>query len=106
MSKRIPFFIILLFLGTVTGCNTQDNSMNDVIFTGIDSRTCACCGGFMITFSNNPVPYQEPFNLTDSLPPNSGITVNTTFPAYAKINWKDAGGGCPGKIIVTGIVTK
>ncbi|MEL6590020.1 MAG: hypothetical protein AAFQ68_08075 [Bacteroidota bacterium] len=38
------------------GLATQDG-----LITGLDARRCMCCGGYMITLTDNGEPYAEPY---------------------------------------------
>ena len=93
MRKVIIILTACLFLIGSPSCS-EDCQLNLVILTGTDYRECACCGGFMIDFSNNPEPYAGEFRLTQELPANSGITYTSEFPIYAWIKWKPLGEPC------------
>lgn len=90
MNNITQLLFGIIFLLMITNCqkNNENNVMTDAIVTGYDLRACACCGGLMVTFSNDTTRYSGAFYLVDELPNNSGIDNNTKFPLYVKINWK------------------
>jgi len=87
MKRSFILLISVLLLSGLPSC-TEDCHLDLIVITGMDYRECACCGGFMINFSNNPEPYGDEFKLTQELPPGSGITYETEFPVYAWIKWQ------------------
>ena len=84
MNRVLGLIIILLFL--LSSCN-DDCDFEQAIITGIDFRECFCCGGFMINFNNNPIPYDDEFKLAYELPDGSGITYESEFPIDVRIVW-------------------
>lgn len=91
MRKIIFFLIGTAFFGLILiDCQKSGNSdlINDVVITGYDARDCVCCGGLMINFENDPIPYSGEFYLVDKLPVNSVIGSDTKFPLYARVTWK------------------
>ena len=80
----------IIFLLMIIGCRkTNENVvLTDAILAGYDLRACVCCGGLMVTFSNDTTRYSGTFYLIDELPNSSGIDNNTKFPLHVKINWK------------------
>jgi hypothetical protein len=89
-GKYQIFIIGIIFLLTVTGCRKNENNevISDAVITGYDIRACVCCGGLMLNFNNDPIPYSGTFYLVNELPANSGIDNNTKFPLYVRITWK------------------
>lgn len=64
------------------------------IITGYDMRKCACCGGLMLTFSNDPKPYSSDFVLIDGMPNGSGIGENTVFPLNVCVKYEKQESSC------------
>jgi hypothetical protein len=62
--------------------------LHKVYITGIDNRDCACCGGYMIYFGNNPEPFAEPFKQAYELPEGTVITYESDFPIEVCITWE------------------
>jgi hypothetical protein len=88
MRAQILIFIVLTL--AIWSCSKNDSGgyMNRGVITGYDVRDCICCGGLMINFSNDTIPYSGEFYQIDSLPGNSGIDEGTTFPVYVNVDWK------------------
>ncbi len=91
--------LIILFTLIIIGCKKHDcqkpaSTLTNAIITGNDLRACACCGGLMITFTNNATTYAEKFYTINQLPSNSGITENSTFPIYVKVKYETVTTGC------------
>jgi hypothetical protein len=87
--KKAIILIALLCLFTITNCQKSVNgeTISDAVITGFDARDCVCCGGLMINFNNDPVPYSGTFYLINELPVKPVIDNNTKFPLYVKITW-------------------
>jgi len=68
--KNTITIIGMIFFMTVMGCQKDgaDESVSDAVITGFDARDCVCCGGLMINFNNDPVPYSGTFCLINDLP--------------------------------------
>ncbi|MFI5221343.1 MAG: hypothetical protein ACHQK8_03380 [Bacteroidia bacterium] len=99
--KTIVLLIFSLFILNVScmkhDCGKPANTLTDAIITGNDLRMCACCGGLMITFSNDPKTYSATFYDIDKLPANSGITESSPFPIYVKVKYETST-GCGNKV--------
>ncbi len=78
------------------------NSTNAII-TGYDYRKCSCCGGMMITFSEDPVPYSATFVKVSELPANTGIGENSEFPIYVKVQYTKVSDDCGGAVKITAL---
>ncbi len=77
----------------------QSNFTNNGIITGSDLRKCICCGGLMITFDSNPLPYAAPFKLIENAE-HLDIKPNDKFPLYVQIVWHtDTLKGCNNIIV-------
>ena len=87
MTKKGLVFSVIILILAINCAKDKDASYNAII-VGYDNRECVCCGGLMITFSDNPAPYASDYYIIDNLPPNSGISENSTFPLYVSIIWK------------------
>jgi hypothetical protein len=94
-------FTILLF-----SCRKEHVNPDNAILTGSDMRYCVCCGGIMITFSNDPTPYQATFYDIDTIAPNSVISDTITFPKYVKVKWHFESRGCPAFVAIDEIVLR
>jgi hypothetical protein len=92
--------ILLLCLSvSLLSCKKESTTVSDAVITGYDARLCACCGGLMINFENNPDPYTGTFYLINEMPANSGITTSSTFPIYLKVEWEKEPTKCPDHFI-------
>jgi len=98
MKKAVKLFAGLICFLILTNCRKtgDEAAMANAILTGYDIRDCACCGGLMVTFSNDTTRYSGAYYLVDKLPDNSGIDNNTKFPLYVKITWKYSSNVCGG----------
>ncbi len=104
--KSIVTFVYVLMLGSLINLSCKKNdckkttaqSLTDAIITGTDVRACACCGGLMITFSNDPKTYSSPFFDINQLPSGSGIDEKSQFPIYVKVNYTPSTSNCSNKI--------
>lgn len=80
--------------------------MQNAIITGFDARRCLCCGGFMVTFSDNPTPYEADYyqwRPTDE-EQNFGVTHASHFPLRVKISFQPKASDCVaslGEIFIT-----
>lgn len=92
--KKLVFFIIIANL--FWGCQKNDGKeISDSIgvITGMDSRKCACCWGWIIEI--NKAVYKF-----DRIPANSSFDLNTiTYPTTVKIEWRNSQGSCTGRLI-------
>ena len=89
-------FILLINVA----CKKEQPYMNDAIITGSDPRMCVCCGGLMITFTNDPRPYAADYKHIENVA-DLGLTEKDTFPIYVKVDWKiDTKSACK-PIIIT-----
>ena len=99
MKKAVHFIIgMIICLLVSISCQKTANTdiLTDAIITGYDLRDCICCGGLMVSFVNNPIPYSGEFYLVNNLPKDSGIDNNSKFPLYVKISWRDNSRVCGG----------
>ncbi|HAS41795.1 MAG TPA: hypothetical protein DCS93_15050 [Microscillaceae bacterium] len=70
--------------------------MQTAIITGFDARRCLCCGGFMVTFNDNPTPYEADYYQW-RIPhngPNFGVSHSSSFPLKVKINYQLKASDC------------
>ncbi len=79
--------------------------MNDAIITGVDARTCVCCGGLMITFNGATTPYTGDFRLIEN-EGAVGITDKDRFPVYVKVDWKEDRSTICNHILITRIARR
>ena len=88
-GKIIGGIIIGIFIFTriLTDCKKQE-TYEDAVITGYDVRDCVCCGGLMINFNNDTIPYSGTFYLINELPASPVIDNNTKFPLYVRVTWK------------------
>ena len=89
-KKAQNFITAVMVLVILMACekSADKDAFVDAVITGYDARDCVCCGGLMINFNNDPVPYSGEFYLVNELPPDSGIDNNTKFPLYVRVTWK------------------
>jgi len=74
----VVFFILIGFMGCKKP-TTSDFQSNGII-TGVDTKMCACCGGWYIQIDN--VTYEF-----ETLPADSNIDLqNATFPITVKLD--------------------
>ncbi len=87
--KLTKLFTILLILFSLSSCKKKVPALKmvDAVITGYDMRLCACCGGLLINFENNPEKYSGNYYLINSLPPNSGIDENSKFPVKVLVQY-------------------
>lgn len=107
-NLKSSLFFLMLFGLFMVNCNTPDcrkpdppSTLTDAIITGVDYRKCACCGGLMITFTNDPKPYSAAFNNIGQMPPNTGITENSEFPIYVKVKYSKSTANCGNAIDIS-----
>ncbi|EAY24231.1 hypothetical protein M23134_06315 [Microscilla marina ATCC 23134] len=92
---------------------TMENKTDtvDAIIIGFDARRCQCCGGFMVTFSNDPTPYKadhyqwRPKQGQETF----GVSHSSKFPMYVKIKYKAVASDCvasKGEIEITAMEAK
>jgi hypothetical protein len=96
-AKIVTIVCCLAFLTTLitlgcrklesTGPKTQ-SGLTDAIITGNDVRACVCCGGLMITFSNDPKPYSASYYDVNSMPANTGVDGRSAFPVYVSVKYE------------------
>lgn len=98
MKKLI--FLTLLVIPILIGCDEND-SMDEGVITGVDTRECLCCGGYFIDIKNSTYRFQ-------SLPSESGIdlTNNPVFPINVKLSWKMKDTLCLGDEIIVLKISK
>jgi hypothetical protein len=107
MKKQVIIYSLLIAaLLTTVGCRKAERSfMNDGIITGADLRMCACCGGLMITFTDNPQPYGAAFRQIEN-GQELGITEKDKFPIYVKVDWRTDDANACKPIIITRMIRK
>ncbi|MFK7925181.1 MAG: hypothetical protein AB8H47_24705 [Bacteroidia bacterium] len=59
----------------------------DAIITGYDARRCMCCGGYMITLSDDPEKYAEPYFQWNAQQEYDELDLEEDFPIYVKIDY-------------------
>lgn len=102
--KSISFLLFTAFL-FFTACNKNANEKSAVsasdnssvkttgTITGMNPDKCACCWGWLVDIGGKQYKF-------DKIPEGSSLNVNNiTYPLNVKIEWKDAGGDCSGKLI-------
>ena len=98
LTKIFTLFVLASLLFSIAckkhDCMKPKSTLTDAIITGNDLRACACCGGLMITFTNNSTPYSEKFYIIDQLPTNSGINENSTFPINVRVKYETSTASC------------
>jgi hypothetical protein len=86
-------------------CQKDEKYMTDAILTGYDARSCACCGGLMVTFNGETQPYSGDFMLienTDAI----GISSTDRFPIYVELDWTSDSTKCFGNYITVTRIRK
>jgi hypothetical protein len=85
----------VLFIGA---CSKKDMYRNTAQVTGYDTRTCDCCGGFMIKITDD----DKGENYTaKTLPDNVGINQYSTFPINVEVDYTKDDKGCDAVINVS-----
>ena len=88
MKKYLLFLLIPALLVIIgPACRKNKKELTPAILTGYDPRYCGCCGGLMITFTDNPAPLAAPFKLIRSTLADK-IGNNPTFPMYVEVAWE------------------
>lgn len=84
----LPFLLLLLLL-LFQSCTEKypDIAWQDAIITGFDNRECACCGGLMITLTENPVPYEAPFYQWDKAEDEYKFVDDEGFPIAVQVKF-------------------
>lgn len=88
--KKLPAITALLFMVILwTSCQKDDitKQWQAAIITGVDARLCPCCGGHMITLSDDPGPYQEDFYQWEKREGEFDFVETTPFPIYVKMKF-------------------
>lgn len=81
------FSVVLLFAACTSDKEIPDDHMKAYL-TGIDARRCACCGGAMITLSENTERYVEPYYQWYNYAEELDITFNSSFPIPVYIQFE------------------
>ena len=79
---------------TSTATTSNNSSIKSTgTITGMNPDKCACCWGCLVTIDDKEYKF-------DKIPEGSSLDLNAiTYPTKVKIEWKDAGGDCSGKLI-------
>ena len=103
MQRFLSVIAILLLYLLCFSCNkteSLDTDWTSAIITGQDVRRCACCGGFMITFSDDPDPYDADFHLWQEdfqwIEETFGISAGSDFPLAVEIQYRLVENPCKG----------
>lgn len=108
-SNLITIMVITIVVTTLFSCHKQDSNkpsstiLTNAVITGVDYRKCACCGGLMITFTEDTVPYSATFYDIKDLPANAGITERSIFPMKVKVAYKKLNEACGNFVSITAI---
>ena len=93
--KQFIHTLILMLLIIIASCSSEDDLFrSNGKITGIDSRECACCGGYFIEIEN--ITYRF-YNLPDNSKLNLG---NPTFPIFVNLDWIKDPNACLGDEII------
>jgi hypothetical protein len=95
ISVIIGMTFFILFLPACQKSSETD-AISDAVITGYDARDCICCGGLMINFNNDTIPYSGTYYLVNELPAKPVIDNNTKFPLYVRVTWKYSARNCGG----------
>jgi len=102
------FLISSLVVLSIFSCKKSETPspfMNDGIITGPDVRACVCCGGLMINFNGDALPYSGEFRLIEN-GKDLGITDKDKFPIYVNVDWKTDMTNTCNHIIITRMARK
>jgi len=74
--------IIILAICTLTSCESgvESTDLVEATVTGIDFRRCACCGGAMLTLSDDGTKYSAPYYQWHGNLEKFGIPTDSEFP--------------------------
>ena len=106
-TTLITILVFIIFVATTISCRKQDcnkpqpNTLTNAIITGVDFRRCACCGGLMITFTNDSIPYSAAFYDIKDLPSSAGISEQSTFPIKVKVAYSKVSQSCGNFVNIT-----
>lgn len=83
------FFALIIGVLLISGsCSKDEVKGYNAIITGWDARKCACCGGLMVTFTKDAVPYSAEFKLIQNYK-ELNIGPESDFPIYVEIEYAD-----------------
>lgn len=84
-------------VGNSNYLNDAAKTKSNAVIIGVDSRECACCGGYFLSIDNNK-PVASQYFLTSDFP---GGYKPTSFPVRVNIEWeKDPNACINDKIII------
>lgn len=97
MKPQFILTILAVFFILLTCFSCKQNVpayKSNAIITGFDKRMCSCCGGLMINFTNDPVPYHSAFQLIFNYTA-TGISEKDSFPLNVYVEYEtDTANAC------------
>lgn len=57
------------------------------IITGYNAMRCMCCGGYMITLSDDETPFSTPYFQWQPGPEHADLDLENSLPMHVKINY-------------------
>lgn len=93
LFKITVFFLCCSFS---ISCSENDIPEDHVaaIITGIDARRCACCGGAMITLSDNDELYLEPYYQWYDYTRELDLSFDSSFPVNVYVQFNEDNSQC------------
>ena len=98
-SNTVLFFMFTGTMLTILSCKKEVPFISNASITGIDLRTCVCCGGAVIKINKVPNPNGGDFFLIGNTPANFNLGNNPIFPIEVNIDWKIDTAKCFGNYI-------
>lgn len=105
MGQLLKLFILCLFLSACSSNDEIPEGYVEANITGIDARLCVCCGGVMITLSENSEQYEEPYYQWYNNSDEFEISINSSFPIPVYIQFKDLKDQCSSSLGIIDVLS-
>ncbi len=100
MKKSILWAVAsLICLTLCTPDKEAPGKLSDAVLTDYDRHECPCCGGLMINFDNDSIPYSGSYYLIDQPSPALDNYGKARFPVFLKVRWIKEEDKCFGQYI-------
>lgn len=67
--------------------NVEPLNGTNAIITDFNAMRCMCCGGYMITLSDNPTPYEETYFQWFATQEYDDLDIDANLPLYVNIEY-------------------
>ena len=96
MKKLTIYLFLVLTAIAFSACDTEDIRKNwqSAIITDYDIGLCLCCGGVMITLSDDPTPRAEDFYRWNWDLEEYDFLDGKDFPIYVEMKFDTTTGNC------------